>query len=86
VLVKRGAAIPLGYAITSYLVTRNLSGGHGMPCPYLNEKCSSQTGRTNTNQTDTACWWSLLGGRRRAHIAEGPEVERFQDAVLVFVH
>lgn len=119
--------------ITPYLVARDLSGGHGVPCPYgsvtiltpgqagaqpscqgaapfdpalrdlrLNrprfaraihkqrpypsEKCSSRIISTSTNPTPARDVESLLGCGRGSQIAEGPEIERFQDAVFVFIH
>jgi hypothetical protein len=58
----------------------------GKQRPYPSEKCSSRTVLKDANLIAARDAESLLGGGRRAQIAEGPETERFQDTVLVFVH
>jgi hypothetical protein len=54
--------------------------------PYLGEQDTSQADPKNANRNPAREAESLLGCGRRAQIAEGPETERFQDTVLVFVH
>ena len=53
--------------------------------PYLSEKHATQTDPKNTNRNPARDVESLRICRRRPQVAERPETERFQNAVLVFV-